>query len=77
MAELRAWDGKPSRYKDSEHWFKDFKRYAVVENGALVMENEVNVMVKYFQKVTVEVSYWIDKNDQQAVAKIAISERDW
>lgn len=75
QAELRAWDGKRSP-DDIESWFKNFRSAAQTESGALSVEHSVDVRTDYFQRMSVDAVYWVDKADDGAVAKLHLEEPD-
>ena len=75
MAQFKAWDGKQSN-EDQASWFKNYKRSAAVENGALIIEDSVDVRTDFFQKVSVDAKYWLDKSDDQALARVQMEEND-
>ena len=75
MAQFKAWDGKQSN-EDQASWFKNYKRSAAVENGALIIEGSVDVRTDFFQKVSVDAKYWLDKSDDQALARVQMEEND-
>jgi hypothetical protein len=75
IPQLKAWDGKPPTEK-TDSWFKNYKRSASVENGALIVEDSVEVTTAFFQKVSVDAKYWVDKSDNQALAQVQLEESD-
>jgi hypothetical protein len=57
--------------------FRNLQRSSKVENGALIIEDSIEVKTSVFQKVSVDAKYWLDKNDDQAVAQVKLEESDW
>jgi hypothetical protein len=75
IPQLRAADPKAKK-DDSDTWFKNYKRSVAMENGALVIEDQIDVRTSYFQKVSVDAKYWLDKSDDAAVAHVQLEESD-
>jgi hypothetical protein len=73
--QLRAADPKAKK-DDSDTWFKNYRRSVAMENGALVIEDQIDVRTSYFQKVSVDAKYWLDKSDDAALAHVQLEESD-
>lgn len=57
-------------------WLKNRDIVTKADGNNRVIEGGIDVLTTYFQRVTIEASYFIDRMDRAAVARVAIEDKD-